>query len=57
MMEIKVIKTDRGFVHPRFSRELLGNMSWKLLHLISAFVPEVLDSNSEEEINQFLSLL
>lgn len=42
--------------HPRFSREKLGNMSWNILHLISAFVPDNLDLKNNEELNAFLAL-
>jgi len=32
-------------------------MSWKLLHLMTAFVPEQLSEQDETEANQFLKLL
>lgn len=47
----------RGFVHPRYTREKLGHMSWELLHLISAFVPETFDNSDEAELGLFLTLL
>ena len=54
--QIQKEEDNEGFSHPRFTREKLGHMSWTLLHLISAYTPEVQDNQTRADLNQFLWL-
>ena len=48
---------QKGFEHPRYSREKLGHKAWEILHLISAYVPEKFGEVENGELNEFLRLL
>ena len=45
---------DEGFLHPRYTREKMGNMAWQLLHLISVYSGETHDDQTIADLNQFL---
>ena len=49
-------KNDEDFSHQTYTKATLGNMSWQLLHVISATCPEVHDDQERFNLNQYQSL-